>query len=460
VEQHRKQGFKMTVTATIEFAIVDLPLERLESEITELSGHLAAATARLLAWISEYDRREGWKEWGCVSAARWLSWKCGDGLHAAREKVRAARALDGLPQLASVFTTGELSFTKVRALTRVATAGDESQWIALARSSSGAQLERVVAQSQAAVERSENADARRAFERRSATRSSRSDGLDQLKLVGPSDAIDVIWAALDVVASRLIDDAADGAQSRRKAKAERGGMAVVRFDALTQVVEQVLAAAPAAAVRGDIGRLALMIDTEGVEEMAGVESEVGGELTLGSRRVAPEVAKRWSCDIRASVMLEYEGYPHDEGLDTRIVNRKLRRALHRRDGGICRFPSCAASSWLHAHHVVHWTNGGPTDLYNLVSLCGFHHHLVHEGGWNVAISNDAVVWSDPDGMPATVEPLIGDADRLLGNQSSFGISPSTIEPDRHDRLDVHFVVSVLADHIARTRHVTAETSPR
>lgn len=190
----------MTVTATTELAIADLPLERLESEITELSGHLASATARLLGWISEYDRREGWKEWGCVSAAHWLSWKCGDDLHAAREKVRAARALDDLPQLASVFAAGELSFTKVRALTRVATAGDELEWIELARSSSGAQLERVVTQSQAAVERNENTDARRAFERRSATRSSRSDGLDQLKLVGPSDAIDVIWAALDVIA--------------------------------------------------------------------------------------------------------------------------------------------------------------------------------------------------------------------------------------------------------------------
>ncbi|MFT5201371.1 MAG: hypothetical protein ACI9C1_000746 [Candidatus Aldehydirespiratoraceae bacterium] len=181
MEQHRKQGFKMTVTGTTELAIVDLPLERLESEITELSGHLAAATARLL---------------------------------------------DDLPQLTSVFAAGELSFTKVRALTRVATAGDELEWIELARSSSGAQLERVVTQSQAAVERNENADARRAFERRSATRSSRSDGLDQLKLVGPSDAIDVIWAALDVIASRLIDDAVDGEQTRRETMAERGGRAM------------------------------------------------------------------------------------------------------------------------------------------------------------------------------------------------------------------------------------------
>jgi len=120
----------MTDTATdsaIRSVSTDLPLERVEAEITQLSGHVAAATARLLRWISIYDRREGWKSWGCVSAAHWLSWKCGDGLHAAREKVRTARALDDLPELAGAFARGELSFTKVRALTRVATPNDERE---------------------------------------------------------------------------------------------------------------------------------------------------------------------------------------------------------------------------------------------------------------------------------------------------------------------------------------------
>ena len=452
------------MTATeLHPAPTDLPLERIEAEITELSGHLAAATARLLAWISVYDRREGWKSWGCVSAAQWLSWKCGDGLHAAREKVRVARALDDLPQLAGSFARGELSFTKVRAITRVATPDDEAEWIGLAENSTGAQLERVVSQARAAVDRNENRDARRAFERRSVERSTGHDGLDKITVCGPRDAVDVVWAAIEVVQSLMIDDAVDGSgRRRREVLDDRGGLDATRFDALAQIAERMLAQRPAAAERGDIGRLALVIDTDGVAEMAAsLDDEIdgdevaAGELTLGGRRISPEVARRWSCDIRASVMLEHEGHACDEGRDTRIVNRKLRRALHRRDGGLCRFPGCGATAWLHAHHIVHWSNEGPTDLDNLLSLCGFHHSLVHEGGWSVAIIDGAVVWSDPDGLPATVEPLRGDADQLRRDQRPLDISPSTIRSEMANaRLDVHFVVSVLAQHIAaeRRRH--------
>jgi hypothetical protein len=443
-----------------EADVDQVPLERLEAQITEWSGHLAAATARLLAWISAYDRREGWKSWGCVSAAQWLSWKCGDGLHAAREKVRVARALDDLPVLAASFARGELSFTKVRAVTRVAVPADEAEWVDLAKTSTGAQLERVVSQARTAADRDENGDARRAFERRAVTRSTRADGLDEIKVRGPRDAVEVVWAAIELVQSLLVDEAVEGSShTRREVVGDRGGVAAVRFDALARLAEQAVADRPAAVARGDVGRLALVIDTEGVAEMAatgdgGAEAHPvePGELTLGGRRVAPEVAKRWCCDIRASVMLEHEGHAHDEGRETRIVNRRLRRALHRRDGGMCRFPGCGATSWLHAHHIVHWADGGPTDVANLVSLCGFHHSLVHEGGWAVAIVDDTIVWSDPDGVPATVEPLTGDGDRLRASQRSVGITPATIESRMADaRLDVHFVVSVLAEHIARQR---------
>ena len=447
----------------------ELPLERLEAEITELSGHVAAATARLLGWISIYDRREGWKSWGCVSAAHWLSWKCGDGLHAAREKVRTARALDGLPVTAASFARGELSFTKVRAITRVATSDDEAEWVDLARHSTGAQLERVVAAARAAVERNENHDARVAFERRAVRRATRSDGLEEITVRGPRDSIDVVWAAIEVVMSLLVDDAVGGSdRARREVIAERGGTEAVRFDALVQIAERIVADRRVAAERGDVGRLALVIDTDGVAEMAGSDDDrptEPGELTVGGRRVAPEVAKRWSCDVRASVVLEQGGHACDEGRETRIVNRRLRRALHRRDGGMCRFPGCGATRWLHAHHIVHWADAGPTDLANLVSVCGFHHHLVHEGGWSVAFVIRTVVWFDPEGVPATVEPLDGNADRLLEGQRGLGISPSTIESRMSNaRLDVHFVVSVLATHIARQRRgrpvdVTAETSP-
>jgi hypothetical protein len=95
-------------------------LDRLGDEIAELSAHLDAATARLLDLIREFDSRGGWNT-GFRSCAAWLSWRVGLDLGAARERVRVARALGTLPRLAQALARGELSYAKVRALTRVAT---------------------------------------------------------------------------------------------------------------------------------------------------------------------------------------------------------------------------------------------------------------------------------------------------------------------------------------------------
>ncbi|MEQ8841464.1 MAG: DUF222 domain-containing protein [Acidimicrobiales bacterium] len=431
----------------------DVPLDRLEAQITEWSGHLAAATADLLGWIAEYDRREGWKSWTCKSAAHWLSWKCGDTLHTAREKVRVARALEGLPAIAASFRAGELSYSKVRAITRVAVSADDAEWRDTAKHSTGAALERVVAAVRGALDHDEVGDARQAFEKRSLRRSSKGGGVDRLMADAPRDMVETVMAAVDVIATQIVDDAMGDGCSRREVIQSRGGTAAIRVDALVRMAERTLAAAPAAAERGDIGRLQLNLDTDDCAEDAdGGEGDGAGEQTLAGRRVSTETAKRWACDTRAAVMLEHDGHPADCGRDSRTVNRRLRRALHRRDHGTCRFPGCAASSWLHAHHVVHWAEGGHTDLDNLVSLCGFHHHAVHEGGWSVAVVDHTVVWSDPDGVPATVEPLTGSAQPVGEAGRRADVDHSSIESRWvNDRLDFGFVVSVIIEHCIAAR---------
>ncbi len=107
-------------------------LERLGDEIAELSAHLDAATARLLALIRDFDARGGWNT-GFRSCAHWLSWRVGLDLGAARERVRVARALGTLPRLAEALARGELSYAKVRALTRVATPETEARLLRGAR---------------------------------------------------------------------------------------------------------------------------------------------------------------------------------------------------------------------------------------------------------------------------------------------------------------------------------------
>ncbi|MGD2070737.1 MAG: DUF222 domain-containing protein, partial [Gemmatimonadota bacterium] len=119
-------------------------LEELGCEIATLAAHIHAATARLLALIAEFDRRRGWELGGHRSCAHWLSARTGIDLGAAREKVRTARVLVGLPGTAAAMGRGELSFSKVRALTRVATADNEGDLLELARGCRTAQLERMV----------------------------------------------------------------------------------------------------------------------------------------------------------------------------------------------------------------------------------------------------------------------------------------------------------------------------
>lgn len=130
--------------AVAGFDVEALETERLEAEITTLAGHIAAATCRWLLLVGEFDRRQAWGSWGCNSCAHWLSWQCAMGLRAAREHVRVARALAGLPAIREAFAAGRLSYSQARALTRVAEPEREEELLALARHATAAQLERLV----------------------------------------------------------------------------------------------------------------------------------------------------------------------------------------------------------------------------------------------------------------------------------------------------------------------------
>jgi len=120
-----------------------LSLDRLGDEIAELSAHIEAATAQLLDLICEFDARGGWNT-GFRSCAAWLSWRIGLDLGAARERVRVAHALGTLPLLAQALARGELSYAKVRALTRVATPETEERLLAVGQAGTAEHVERIV----------------------------------------------------------------------------------------------------------------------------------------------------------------------------------------------------------------------------------------------------------------------------------------------------------------------------
>ena len=91
-----------------------------------------AATYELLVLIREFDERAGWMKWGLKNWAEWLAWRCDFSMTTALEKVRVAHALKTLPAISGAFASGELSYSKVRALTRVASRSNEDELLVFA----------------------------------------------------------------------------------------------------------------------------------------------------------------------------------------------------------------------------------------------------------------------------------------------------------------------------------------
>ena len=190
-------------------SLAALSLEELADGICLRAGRIAAAQAELLLWIAEFDRREGWAGPGMLSCAHWLSWRIGLTLGTARDQVRVARRLEDLPQLAAAFGDGQVSYSKVRAITRVAELDDGIDWIAMARHSSAAQLEKLVrGVSRARVDEAAERDPEAAaWQLRTRTRYD-DRGNFVLTISGPAQLLPVITAGLDAKKAQLQQAAA------------------------------------------------------------------------------------------------------------------------------------------------------------------------------------------------------------------------------------------------------------
>ena len=186
------------------------------------------------------------------------------------------------------------------------------------------------------------------------------------------------------------------------------------------------------------------------------DDEAGAcELERGPR-LHPETARRLACDASLVRILERDGRPLSVGRRTRSVPPALRRALRSRDR-TCRFPGCGQRRFLHAHHVDHWARGGRTDLGNLVQLCGFHHHLVHEGGYTLERqTRGGVLFRRPDGraVKAVVRRPRGEPGELRRRhrRQRLALDASTCVPKvSYDRFRLAWVVDGLADSDPRLR---------
>ena len=397
--------------------------DQLADKITTLAGQINAATYRFLKMIAEFDRRKAWVGPGIRSCAYWLAWKSGLDITVAREKVRVAKALVGLPKTNGAFEKGELSYSKVRAMTRVATAENESYLLNIAQYGTtehvvklagafrtvsraedfdGADAMSVMGELNDSVVVSEHElDLRREqklYEARGVSCYQDDDGLWIIKAKLPAEAGGLLVKVITELGDQLA--AADNTAEQEKSEKVAAGAfsEYKKDDSLNEKLLKEPLTFPQR--RAD----ALVMLAEGVGSLKGHERcqlllhvhtghvHQGGlgstalDSNLDGRWLLPDAARRLACDASLLVVDEDAvGNVLNIGRRSRIIPPAMSRALAIRDGGCCQFPGCCESRYVEGHHVKHWADGGETKLDNLVTLCRYHHRELHWGQFFLAV---------------------------------------------------------------------------
>jgi len=368
--------------------------EQLGAEITELCSYIYAAESRLLSLIREFDEKGYWAQQGLCSCAHWLNLKCGIGMNAAREKLRVAHALAELPKISERFDKGQLSYSKVRAITRIADATNEDYLLMIADHGTAHHVEKLVSKYRTA-KRLQDVDIVRAqYNNREMTHYYDHDGCLVIKARLPAEqgalivkalemALDVQFHENDAHPKGTLTVETSGPES--ESEAEPTPIAARRADALTDIAETYMNNNESSGSTAD--RYQVIVHVPAADVPLGRTSEaVGVRPTHDSHiedgpGVTAETSRRIACDSSVVCIKEDEnGEPLSIGRRSRSIPPPMRRALRARDKG-CRFPGCTNTRFVDGHHIQHWADGGETSLDNLVLLCRHHHHLVHEGGF-------------------------------------------------------------------------------
>ena len=423
------------------------PHEVLADRIAETAAHASITKHSLLKLIAEFDAMDGWSRQGAMSCAHWLSWRIGLAPGAAREQVRVALALRELPKIDAAFACGELSYSKVRALTRVATAENEDDLINVAKSTTAAQLERICSKFRGVIDEAQRpTDPKDTDERRFVRVHYTEDGMMQIDIRLLPDEGARLLAAID--AGRAI--ASDQAQAERQTPhASSEKVRRNRADGVMVVAETF--AASDVTTRTD-ARCEVIVHVDAAA-LAG-KTEGGFIDSAGGTGVSAESVRRLACDCaRVPVVEDERGQVLDIGRRTRTIPSAIRRALRVRDDETCQFPGCTRRRFLDAHHIHHWADGGETKLDNLVLLCGRHHRFVHEHGFTIESDADGLSFVPPDARalratppletypPSVVEDLV-----IRHREEGHDVHPYTPTPPYYDgeRMDLHWVVAALS----------------
>lgn len=459
--------------------------DELIEEVVSWAARVAAGEARLLALIGELDERGAWGGHGILSCAHWLTWRCGMGRSAARERVRVARALRELPVIAARFGEGAVTWTQVRAITRVCTAADERTWLTIAEACSGAQIEKLVqaVRLSEAAEGADDPDGAPVRVRPSVR--TRPDGRVAVTFVLEPEETTVVLAAFERVLDEARADAAavpvpdDGEETleeqveppmpqtrgawpteqERQVMRDWSRACFAVRDHNRAVREQrqrrELAHAKACALQGVPARPTW---TDALLRMTAGVLDAPGALPLATKerlRVCLDPLSGWARTRDGALLppgpvtgdfgpvAPVQLTVFDKGRTMREVPLALRRLLGQVDGERCRMPGCTRTAKLHAHHVRFWSLGGRTDLANLILVCSRHHTLIHAEGFQLTLHPDRTL----DVRTADDVPVLHHPALRKGNAEELPTGVRITTPSG-DRLDLDYAVWVLRQHAA------------
>ena len=382
---------RSTVDALRAEILADLPDARIEEDFEELHRSMELLEVERLRRLAEIERRGLHERDGFLSAAAWLVSRFKVAWGVAREHVRIARGLDEMPVTQRALEEGEVSMSALRIL---ATAHEvdpeafrraESQLVEAARLHSAGDLHRVATFWKQTVEQERALDGHEQLRARRRLHASPTflgmvRGDFDLDPEGGETLLTALGAFVDA-------ELHSHGEEDERTPAQR------RADALVEICRQWLDLADMPTVAGERPHVTVTVDADVLHDGAGV-----AELDR-SGPVAPSVARRLACDASIRrVVLAGRSEPLDVGRRTHVVPPAMRRAVIIRDRH-CRFPGCdRPHTWCDAHHGVHWADGGPTAVPNLLLLCRRHHRLIHRPrGFSLELLDGRPVFRRPDG---------------------------------------------------------------
>ena len=380
---------------TVENA-TNASLDTISEQVKHLAQALDRGTCKLVRLLPSFDRHQAWAKDGQRSCVAWLNTYCGISLSSAHDRCRVAYALEELPVVSRLFMLGELSWSKVRALTRIATPDNEQELASQALLMSASAIEQLARQyrnvSNLDQLKTDNEKANKQYEDRKVHYQFDHRGMVSIHASLPPLEGAAVLKSLARAEDELFTDAheridgqviAPSAYRTGEEDPKRRTSTQLRADAFCLVAKRHLAAEPLDIKTADRYQVVVHVDEATLRQSFNNDTQSTSICHIeNGPSISANTARRLADDCSVVPIYMRHGEPLSIGRRSRIWTSSIYRAIVARDKH-CQFPGCSCTRHTHIHHLVHWAHGGETSVDNGVLLCGFHHRLIHEENYTV-----------------------------------------------------------------------------